>query len=769
MPPRTNAECFLLNHTGRDANGRFEITLWAKSSDGLPVKIVVNNFRPLFFVSRDTPAGLTESSVERKALPLKSMEGHDVDCLYFRTQGACLDAARTLRARGICVFESDIFPVERYLMERFIKGGFELTGEIHERGPMLRSVNPTVRGKETDIPLSVLSLDIETNAAAGTLYCIGCSGAVDACFMIGSGANEGVIRFCKDEADCIRQFLAFIAHEDPDIIIGWNVIDFDLWMLQQRCEALNIPFILGREGNAKIMESQRKGVGKIARVPGRVVMDVPFMLRAYYHTFEEYSLDFVAGELLGEHKTITLKGSEKIAEIDRLFAIDTAALARYNLDDTRLTRKIFDLAKVLPNAIERTKRSGHLLDRPGGSVAAFDFLYLPQLHRKGYVARDVVDVPPVQSPLSGGYVMDTTPGIYRNVLVFDFKSLYPTIIMTFLIDPLGHISPSVNRVQGPVGPSFATDETILPHILRELMEARGRAKRENNPYLSQAIKILMNSFYGVLGTPACRFFSWDLAQSITGTGQYIFKQTASFIENISGFRVIYGDTDSLFVLAGEGTDESGMTSIGNDLVAKVNVWMRSHLAETFGAESKLELEFEEHFVHFFMPPIRGTDIGSKKRYCGTTRAGEELKLHFKGLESARTDWTELARDFQHELYLRIFQAQPVKEYVTAIAADVRSGKLDPKLVYKKRLRKSLDEYTVNVPPHAQAARLLDEPKSVIAYYITREGPQPIEKLTSPLDYDHYVESQLKPIADSILGFVGLEFEKIVSGQQDLFG
>jgi len=138
------------------------------------------------------------------------------------------------------------------------------------------------------------------------------------------------------------------------------------------------------------------------------------------------------------------------------------------------------------------------------------------------------------------------------------------------------------------------------------------------------------------------------------------------------------------------------------------------------------------------------------------------------MESARSDWTDLAKEFQKELYLSLFSKKPVLEYIAAVVERVRSGNADDKLVYKKRLRKKLDEYTVNIPPHVQAAKQLDNPGHLIRYYITTAGPQPMEKRTAPLDYEHYVESQLKPIADSILEMQGMSFDRIISGQQDLF-
>ncbi len=759
---------FLLTHDSRDKRGRFEIHLYGVSSEGTSAKIVISNFRPLFFIPRSTPGHLTESSAKRKQLPLRSLDGIDVDCLYFKTYSSMLNCARLLHEKAIRTFESDLYPAERYLMERMVFGGFSVEGTpVREKGSLIYT-NPKIRGADISVSIRVLSLDIETDGDTEHLYSIACSGLHDRVFMIGEGQDTGTITYCNNERDLLRNFLTHVQSEDPDVIIGWNIINFDLLTLQKRCREYAIPFEIGRD-RGTLLTPKREGSNQfVARVPGRVIIDVPVMLRANNYSFERYSLDHVASAMLGKGKSIGTAGAEKIAEINRMFREDKESLAAYNLQDTKLTREIFDTANLSANGIERSKRSGHLLDHYGGSVAAFDYLYLPRLHREGYVAGNIADIVVPPTPLSGGYVMESRPGIFENVLLLDFKSLYPTIIMTFLIDPLGAIAGLEKSITGPTGLAFSSVKTILPGIIKELMQARSEAKQTDNQPLSYAIKILMNSFYGVLGSPGCRFFSPDIAQAITGTGQYILKSTCAFIEEHTPHTVMYGDTDSLFVLLGpEYTSQA--EEIGAAIVNDVNTWLSNLCRETFNTESVLELEFETHFSHFFMPTIRGSSQGSKKRYCGTTERDGDLELHFKGLESARSDWTQLAKEFQYTLYKKIFTHEPVEQYIISTVNRVKHGAIDGKLIYRKQVRKPLHEYTTNIPPHVQAAKLLDHPVPIVRYYITLEGPQPVEKHTAPLDYDHYIEAQLRPIADSILEWINLDFESIVSGQQDLFG
>lgn len=769
MSPTPSIDCFLLNYSGRDERGRFVLRLYAVTTDHRPVRITVDNYRPLFFVARSTPQSLTTSAAERAPLPLRTLSGEEVDCLYFRTIDTRRRAARLLREKLCRVFESDISPAQRYLMERMIKGGMRVEGPSAEHGGRIDYVNPKIRGADVDVSLRVLSLDIETNARSGEIYSVACCGDREAVFVRGEGHTTDTIHLCGNEQNMLRAFFDHLASEDPDILIGWNVVDFDLSVIAGRCRHLRIPLRLGRDKGAEILPADPvSGRTSTPRLPGRVVLDVPTMLRALGYTFEQYSLDHVASVMLGRHKKITARGQDKIREIDRLYAEDKPALAHYNLEDTRLTREIFERAEILPNTVERTRRSGLILGRTGAGVAAFDFLYLPRLHRAGYVAGDVADVPSPVSPLTGGFVMEPRPGLYENVLVLDFKSLYPTLIMTFKIDPLGRVAPSDNRIQGLSGPSFAREPSILPAIIAELMEARGEAKKAGNSYLSRAIKLLMNSFYGVMGATGCRFFAPELAETITASGRYLFRETVAHIESSTEYRVIYGDTDSLFVLLGAGA-EGNAAATGRRIAGETTRWLRDFLRERFGVESALELEFETHFRHFFVPALRGTTRGSKKRYCGVVEHDGQPELAFKGLESARSDWTEAAREFQRELYLRMFTGKPVRDYVRGMVEELRAGNCDRKLVYRKHLRKQLHQYTGSLPPHVRAARLLDCPPRVVAYCMTADGPQPVEKLASPLDYDHYVETQFRPVAEPVLAWLGLDFGRIVSDQQDLFG
>ena len=128
----------------------------------------------------------------------------------------------------------------------------------------------------------------------------------------------------------------------------------------------------------------------------------------------------------------------------------------------------------------------------------------------------------------------------------------------------------------------------------------------------------------------------------------------------------------------------------------------------------------------------------------------------------------MAQRFQRELYRRIFLHEPFEDYVLQIVEEMHGGQWDEELVYRKRLRRALHDYTRNVPPHVQAARKLDHPDRWIRYVITQNGPEPVVDIIPKPDYRHYQNKQLAPVADGILCFVGTSFEAIAGQQLTLF-
>jgi DNA polymerase II len=755
--PSREIEAFLLSREWRDADDGVEVVLWARAKEA-PVRVRLTRQESVMFVLRD----VTTRWGRRVPRPLTTLEGHPIDALYFRSQRAMIEERDRLREGGETTLESDVKPSDRYLMERFVTGGLRIEGVAREGRGVIHFDNPRIKTADVKADLTLLALDIETDGLGGPLLSAAVATANrERVFVRGErpaswtdAADAGAtIQFAPDERALLSRLFTEIVTIDPDVLCGWNVTEFDLTTLEARARALNVPFAIGRAGErARVLAGAAPGRVSIARVPGRVVLDGIATLKSATFSFDRFTLGHVANELLGRGKKI-VPTADPVAEIRRMHAEDVGALAEYNLEDCRLVLDIFAEADLLGFAKERARLTGLPMDRQGGSVAAFDHLYLPRIHRRGVVAPDVgVGIEMVASP--GGHVLDSTPGLYRDVLSFDFRSLYPSIIRTFRIDPLGLAQPGADPVPGEEGATFARDGAILPELIATLHEARSAAMASGNAALSRAIKILMNSFYGVLGTPGCRFFDSRLPTSITRRGHAIIEHARAFFER-AGLPVIYGDTDSLFVHVREPSTAEATAARGRDLAKELTTLLAEEIAREYRVESYLELRFESHYLRFLMPTTRGTERGSKKRYAGLVRKSDGCShLVVRGLEAVRRDWTPLARRVQRELLRRVFTDEPFEEWLMTVARDLVAGRLDEELVYRKRVRRDVEDS--------------ESVRTEIEYVVTKRGQEPLEGRSGPLDYDHYVEKQLAPVCDVVLPFLATSFERIAGAQTSLF-
>ena len=813
---------FIISRQWRESNSGLLLRYWLNTDEG-PLLIEQTSQEGIFFVEKpylEHALDLIKNLyVRTRPLALKSFSQLAVSGVYFTNQKNLRTAANRLKDHKIPPLEADVRTVDRYLMERFITSTMSVTAtSVSERHSIPKDkfkhiCNAKLKPSDFTPTLRIVSFDIETNYLENTLLSIAVySTDLETVFILGASSQDNCLGFNSEKA-LLLAFMDWLQDYDPDLLIGWNCINFDLRFLQNACKRLGLKFNIGRNNEAIEWRSNSNNSSSTSKgsehyfvlVPGRAILDGIDTLKSATFSFESFALDNVAFEMLGRGKLID-NTVNKADEILRLYREDQHAFINYNIEDCVLVWEIFKKAKLIEFAVERARLTGLPLDKIGGSVAAFENQYLPRLHRQGYVAPNLPDDPQgVGSP--GGYVMDSAPGLYSNVLVLDFKSLYPSIIRSFMVDPYGlaegdrlnqptQTSPPPNKhvdynkslfSKGFNGAFFKKKDSILPSLIENLWQARDQAKQDKNDALSQAIKIIMNSFYGVMGTPGCRFFDARLPSSITLRGHNIMLRTRELIEE-KGYEVIYGDTDSIFVWLNQSDSNKEADTIGKKLASFITDWWKIHLKKEYQLQSTLELEYETHFSRFLMPTIRGSQQGSKKRYAGLVCQDgfsfnnpdtSTYKLIFKGLEAVRTDWTPLAREFQKTLYQRIFLNQEFKPYITDVIAGINKGLFDDKLIYRKRLRRSLSEYKRNVPPHVQAARKADtaavnagkKPKyengGWIEYFYTLQGPEPKDYLNSSLDYELYITRQIEPIVDGIVTFLGTSYAEITSKQINL--
>ncbi len=766
---------FILHPTYRVESGIPVLQLHGRLENGRAFLVRERRLVPRFYVqASDAARAKAKGAVRQSATDRVTLAGQAVVRVEVAEPADTPPLRDRLARDGIPTYEADVRFAMRHLIDRGIRGSVEIRGEGREK-PDVGVVfdDPELFPADWSPRLRVLSFDIETDPTARRLLAIGLHGCGASEVLLltsqGQACPDGARPFATP-AELLRGFCARVSELDPDVLTGWNVVDFDLAVLDRIASAERVPLALGRGSEA--LRLRPMGGARDARqasIPGRMVLDGIRLLRGAFVRMDDYGLDAVARTVLGEGKTLV--GHGRADEILRLFEEDRERLVLYNRTDARLALEILERLRLVELAVERSRLTGLPLDRVSSSIAAFDFLYFSALGRRRIVAPSVRGASDAVEAQGGGHVLEPVPGLYENVVVLDFKSLYPSLIRTFEIDPLNLVRPEAGQsdadpILAPNGAAFGRRKAILGEILDELMPRREEARRAGDSVKSHAIKILMNSFYGVLGTPACRFHDVRLANAITSFGREMLLWCQARIER-GGRRVLYGDTDSLFVLTGAG-DAAAARAVGETLAAELNRDLVRHIQERWRVTSRLDLVFDRLYRRLCLPAMRHGTAGARKRYAGLVEGKDGERVVFTGMEAVRGDWTELAKQVQRELYARLFSDRPVLEYLREVIAALRDGRHDELLVYRKSLRKSPAAYTATTPPHVAAARKIPgKTRGRVAYVVTRDGPEPADDRRHAIDYEHYVDRQLRAVAEPVLVLLGHDFDDVSGARKQL--
>jgi len=737
--------------------------------------------------------------------PRRTMDGEATLRVEVATPIRLRDLRDGLHRAGVRTYEADVKPSTQLLVDAGIHAAVAIDGPWRPGRRVGRvyedpAIGPAGAGFAPR--LSVLSLDIETDRTGRAVYAValaftGHDGSASAEVMLNGGGAPSA-RCYSSEKDLLLDLRRRILLLDPDVLTGWNIVDFDFRALHRRFGDLGVPFDIGRSDSPATFLDREGGEGGVrwrrsrAIADGRQVMDALWLVRLSGMGLEDYRLETVARALLGRGKLLERRpGESGVEAVERLYRTDPPALCEYCLGDARLVLDILASEGFLDTALRKSLLIGTMLDQTWVSVASFEYLYLEHLHRRGMVAPTLgVDQDPMERSPGGGLITPRA-GLADNVLAFDFRSLYPSLIRTFNIDPLTRVvegapetEARVDPIVAPNGAAFRREPGILPEILERFFVERAEAKRRGDERSSYAYKIVMNSFYGVLGTEGCRFAAPELAGAITSFGQHVLFWARDLI-TAEGLEVLYGDTDSLFVRSGlpRGAPAAELRAMGERLCRLVNDRLAAYVKERWAVASRLELEFESVYLRFFLPPIRTAGAGSEddegaeargraKGYAGLLLEDGGERLEIVGMEAVRHDWTELAHELQRELLGWVFhdvRPAEIAERVRAVVRDLRAGRKDELLTYRRSLRKPVEAYTRSAPPHVRAAALLppEERTGLIRYVWTREGPQPESRRSAPFDYDHYAEKQLAPIVEAVAPYIGLDLEAIFDADRQL--
>ncbi|MDE1798639.1 MAG: hypothetical protein KGH63_04530, partial [Candidatus Micrarchaeota archaeon] len=562
--------------------------------------------------------------------------------------------------------------------------------------------------------------------------------------------HKPFVKNCGDEKGMIEALGPALSAYDCEVLAGYNSTGFDLPYLQARAAKTKAKLSLGRDGSSFTI--RRRGIRDIAKIKGRIYVDLLPMLRFLSFIgavkLSAFSLKVAYAELTG-HKAAA---KEKMDRLDIYKMWDDPAelpeLAEYSASDARITWELAQL--VLPLELEMAKVTCLPLNDVVGATASVlvESLLMHEAAARGAVVpnkpSDEVAKARMLNPIQGAYVRTPPPGIYENMIVFDFRGLYPSIITSHNIDPFMLNCDCCTKAESFVSPTGARfckkRRGLIPDVLEKVIKQRGQLKDElkklspgSDEYRAmfarqQSLKILANSYYGYLAFSRSRYYSRECAESVTAWGRHYITQTGEQAEK-AGYRVLYQDTDSLFLLL-EGKKPEDAIS-----------WMK-HLNSTLPHGMELELEAFYPRGVFVSKKIAGESAarggganggadatGAKKKYALIDEKG---RIKIRGFELVRRDWSVIARETQRrvlEAILKDGSKEKAVAIVKEVVEQIRSGSLPiEKFVIETALTKPLDKYAIT-SPELEAAKKANargraeklEQGSVVRYVVTRSG------------------------------------------------
>ncbi len=604
-------------------------------------------------------------------------------------------------------------------------------------------------------PLKILSFDIENSMIDGRI------------FTIGVAVWDGKIRkygIEGDEEEILWKFIEVIKNEDPDVITGYNIDGYDLELLSDRYKKYGMEFSIGRDGS-----KPQRVVGQFWRVHGRVIEDAWWAVKKELRLKQE-TLQAVAMHLFGEGKLDVDR-----TNIDEEWRKDKEKVIEYCKKDAELALRILMKIGIIDKYLDLATVTKFPLDDVihSGTSTWVDSLLIREADRHG-IGVPLQGQERKRGKIEGGYVHTIEPGLYHWVCVLDFKSMYPSIIIKYNI--CFTTLSMEGEIVSPTGVRFLSKdrrEGLIPKILRDLMDKRDTLKRrmreakndEERRYydgLQKAVKILMNTFYGVLASSFYRFTNPDIGASITAFARETIKRIIGELEN-EGIRVVYGDTDSVF-----------FQSPYENLEKTIEFGKKK--AEEISNRESLVLEFEKILEPFF-------SHGAKKRYVGRIIWPEDSRgeMIVRGYEIRRTDSFDLQSEAQRAVFEKILDGdiEGAIEMARSIVAEVRSGKVPiESLVISRTVRDFKSYKNPESMANVQAAKKLIKmghefiPGMKVAWIVVnaRGSKQEVEpyipgkEFNKRPDYKYYARRVAETLA-RITEVFGVDEENLLTGSK----
>ena len=686
--------------------------------------------------------------------------------------------SEAMREFGEC-YEHDIVFWKRYIIDKDISPLKGVKVNAHEEDGRL-VVDNIESASLNEIALSHISFDIETYNPKGVprpgkdpVIMISYTNGSDSKVLTTKKIEKDFVLIFENEKSLIQGFSNIINELDPDIIAGYNSSNFDLPYLLARSKATKANFSIGRlSGDVK---KEHHGLIEAVRIPGRVNLDIYNVAKFVSVVGAAEKLIKVNNFKLDEIYTAVTGKRKKMIERRDIWRLwdnnELEELAEYSLGDSLVLDELYNF--FIPLELEVAKVSGTTLGEAAISTTGqlVEWLFMREAHKNNQIIPNKPSDEEVErrlaNPIEGAYVKTPEAGIYKNIAVLDFRGLYPSIIVAHNIDPSTICDDCTDYYESPIGVRFRKEPIgIAPKLLKSLIEERIEVKKAykkdpDNKALgarNMALKILANSFYGYLGYARSRWYSRECAGSVTAYGRQYIMSVINEAEK-SGFKSIYTDTDSVFLLL-EGKSKDDVFAF----LKKINSML----------PSGMELELEDFYTSGVFVGKRSGDIGAKKKYALLSENG---RIKIRGFELVRRDWAEIARDTQRkvlELILKGGSKEKVIETVREVIEKLRSGNVPIKeLVIHTQLRKSIRSYDVTSPELAAAKKAIERGQkkvdelegTTIGYVITKHGntiseKAELEEFASDYDPDYYIEHQVIPATLKILKELGYSADEL---------
>ncbi|WP_050048051.1 DNA-directed DNA polymerase [Halanaeroarchaeum sulfurireducens] len=678
------------------------IHVFGRTADDEAKHVRVHGFRPYFYAPTDS---ITEEDLSREGLTgseegYESIRGKPLTKIYGRTPRDVGNVRDYFEH-----YEADILFPNRFLIDKDITTGIRVPDRRADDGAVYAH-HAEVEAVEADAALRVNTFDIEVDDRSGfpedgeePIVCLTSHDSYRDEYVawlyeapngeapsptaitdldLLDGDREIDVRAFEEETAMLDAFLEYVGETDPDVLTGWNFADFDAPYLLDRLEMLGMdPERLSRVD--EVWRSDWQG----PNVKGRVVFDLLYgYQRTQFSELDSYRLDAVAEEELGV-------GKERYAgDIGTLWEDDPQRLLEYNVRDVELCVEIDRKQAIVEFWREVAGFVGCKLEdatTPGDAVDMYvlhnvygDFV----LPSKGQQEGEAYE---------GGAVFDPITGVREMVTVLDLKSLYPMCMVTVNASPETKVDPESYdgpTYRAPNGTHFRKEpDGVIRAMVDELLAEREEKKAIRNEYdpdsdeydvydrQQAAVKVIMNSLYGVLGWERFRLYDKEMGAAVTATGREVieFTETAA---NERDKQVIYGDTDSVMLELGHDVDRETAIEQSFDIEEYINDAYDDFASDRLNAEEhRFQIEFEKLYRRFFQ-------AGKKKRYAGHIiwKEGKTVDdVDITGFEYKRSDIAPITKDVQKTVIERIVKEgdiEGVKDYVHEVIEDFQSGEVD---------------------------------------------------------------------------------------------